>query len=150
MSIRPEYAERLLSGSKRVEFRRSGPKAGIGKILVYATQPVGALVGVLEVVRIQRAAPDVLWKTFNGVSGIERDAFFRYFDGVDVGDALVIGRVWRLMTPVGLLAAGLNPRAPQSFCYVDSELPGRLLGALSTARCGDVRRFSEMSRPTHA
>lgn len=128
MSIRSEYAERLLAGTKRVEFRRRGPKEDIDQILVYATMPVGALVGVLEVVRTERAAPEVLWNAFRGVSGIEEDAFFRYFEGVDVGDALVIGRVWRLKFPVALPAAGLSPRAPHSFCYVDSDLPERLLG----------------------
>lgn len=126
MSIKPEYAEKLLSGLKRVEFRRSGPKARVERILVYATQPVGALVGILEVVATERATPQKLWRRYGAVGGIDRSAFFAYFDGTEAGDALLVGRVWRLETPVSLEEAGLAPKAPQSFRYVESAFVSQL------------------------
>jgi predicted transcriptional regulator len=126
MSIKPEYAEKLLSGAKRVEFRRAGPKGPVELILIYATQPIGALVGVLEVTRVDRGSPDELWRNFGSVGGIEHSAFFSYFSGASAGDALVVGQAWRLNVPVRLESAGLDARPPQSFRYVDDDVLGTL------------------------
>jgi len=139
MSIHPEYAEKLLSGSKRVEFRRAGPKERVDRLLVYATRPIGALVGILEIVKSIRATPLELWREFGPVGGIEKKAFFTYFSGSATGSALIVGRVWRLGCAVGLEQAGLRDRAPQSFCYVEDSLLARL-GALSDYRAGRPRR----------
>jgi predicted transcriptional regulator len=122
MSIKPEYAERLLSGSKQVEFRRTGPKEVVRWILVYATQPIGALVGVLEVAAANRATPQKLWSDFGSVGGIEKAAFFSYFAGAVSGEALVVSRALRLNEPVRLEDAGLPIRPPQSFRYVDASI----------------------------
>jgi predicted transcriptional regulator len=129
MSIHPEYAEKLLSGSKRVEFRRAGPKERVDRLLVYATRPIGALVGILEIIESIRATPRQLWRDFGPVGGIEKKAFFTYFSGSATGSALVVGRVWRLGCAVGLEQAGLSDRAPQSFRYVEDALLAKL-GAL--------------------
>ena len=40
LSIKPEYAEKILSGEKRYEFRRKLCKREIDKIYIYATRPV--------------------------------------------------------------------------------------------------------------
>lgn len=122
MSIKPEYAEKLLSGAKRVEFRRAGPKGPVELILIYATQPVGALVGVLKVTRVDRGPPAELWRNFASVGGIEHSDFFSYFSGATVGDALVVGQAWRLDAPVRLESAGLDARPPQSFRYVNADV----------------------------
>jgi predicted transcriptional regulator len=127
ISIKPEYADQLMSGSKRVEFRRMGPKGPVEKLLVYATLPVGALVGVLEVLSKERATPSSLWKEYGEVGGIKRNAFFSYFDGVTYGDAFVVGKVWRFSCPLPLQESGVATRAPQSFQYIDSKRVERLI-----------------------
>lgn len=127
ISIRPKYTEKLLSGVKRVEFRRCGPRAEVDRLLVYATLPVGGLVGILEVVSVVRAAPGRLWEEYGLIGGIDRDSFFSYFEGAKFGDALVIGKVWRFDSPVPLEESGAARRAPQSFQYVDSDIVNRLL-----------------------
>ena len=48
MSIHPRYAEAILSGQKRVEFRKRRLAPDVTTVLVYATQPVGVLVGRLS------------------------------------------------------------------------------------------------------
>src|SRR5690606_16414773 len=42
MSIRPEYAERILAGTKRIEFRKRPLASDITDVIVYATTPVRA------------------------------------------------------------------------------------------------------------
>lgn len=122
MSIRPPFADKLLGGEKRVEFRRAAPREPIALVLVYATLPVGGLVGALEVRYIDRASPRTLWNRYRDVAGIRRVDFFDYFYGVSAGDALVVARAWRFPRTVALGALGLSAKPPQSFRYVDGSV----------------------------
>src|SRR5690606_2500961 len=61
MSIHPEFADALFEGRKGVEFRRVAPRADISHIVVSSTKPTGAVIGVLEVERVERKSPQRLW-----------------------------------------------------------------------------------------
>jgi predicted transcriptional regulator len=119
MSIRPEFAARLLAGEKQVEFRRRAAARGVTHILIYATSPVRAVVGVAEVERLEQASPRQLWSTFAAVAGIARTDFFAYFAGTSVGCAYVVKRIWSCSPPTLLGRHGLPRTAPQAFQYVD-------------------------------
>src|SRR5690606_26070230 len=119
MSIHPEYAEALLSGSKKVEFRRLAPKEEVGYVVVYATKPVGAILGVLQIDSVERDSPERLWARYRDVGGISFDGFFQYFDGCAQGSALVVKQAWRCKAPMDLHGLGLAGKAPQSFKYLD-------------------------------
>lgn len=119
MSIHPEYAEALLSGSKKVEFRRLAPKEKVGYVVVYATKPVGAILGVLQIDSVERDSPERLWARYRDVGGISFDGFFQYFDGCAQGSALVVKQAWRCKAPMDLHGLGLAGKAPQSFKYLD-------------------------------
>jgi predicted transcriptional regulator len=46
ISIRPVFVQRLLAGTKTVEFRRIRPKVRVGQVvLIYACSPISAVVG---------------------------------------------------------------------------------------------------------
>ena len=107
MSIHPEYAEALLSGSKKVEFRRLAPKEEVGYVVVYATKPVGAILGVLQIDSVERDSPERLWARYRDVGGISFDGFFQYFDGCAQGSALVVKQAWRCKAPMDLHGVGL-------------------------------------------
>lgn len=47
-SIHPQFADLILSGEKKFEFRRIPAKRDIDKILIYATAPVCAVVGEVK------------------------------------------------------------------------------------------------------
>lgn len=126
MSIHPEFAEALFDGRKAVEFRRIAPRSRISHIVVYATRPVGAVIGVLEVERVERQSPERLWRLFGRVGGIERTRFFEYFAGAAEGAALVVRKAHRLKKPVTLSQKGLPRRPPQSFSYLSDETFGAL------------------------
>lgn len=128
MSIRPEFATRLLAGDKRVEFRRRPAARGVTHILIYATSPVRAVVGVAEVERLECASPRKLWSTFSDVAGIERDDFFAYFEGVTTGCAYVVKRIWSC-APRPLGRHGLPKTPPQAFQYVDAKTLNIILNA---------------------
>jgi predicted transcriptional regulator len=121
MSIHPEFAARILSGDKRVEFRRRPAGREITHIVIYATAPVCAVVGVAEVQRIERGSPEVLWNSFRRVGGIDRSKFFGYFAGALEGFAYVLGRAQICAAPIRLGKAGLPVRAPQAFQYLENR-----------------------------
>jgi predicted transcriptional regulator len=126
MSIHPEFATRILTGEKLVEFRRRSPTRAITHIVIYATSPVKGVVGVAEIERLERGSPRRLWNEFGDVGGIDRANFFRYFSGANEGFAYVVRRTWSCASPVPLGSQGLPSAAPQAFRYLD----GRALDAV--------------------
>jgi len=50
LSIKPKYAEMILSGEKKYEFRRAiFKKPGISKVVIYASSPVSKVIGEFEI-----------------------------------------------------------------------------------------------------
>jgi predicted transcriptional regulator len=132
MSIHPEYAEALLSGAKKVEFRRVAPKADVGYVVVYATMPIGAILGILRVDFVDHDSPTRLWRRHGGVGGISNQDFFRYFEG-------------RCKSPLPLASVGLSDKPPQSFMYLDDEAFDTIASAASVVR-RHVRRPAQGER----
>lgn len=126
MSIKPQFAFRLLSGEKRVEFRRRSTAKTITHIVVYATQPVGAVVGVLEVEDLAQGTPRALWRTFSNVGGIKRADFFAYFSGSTTGVAYVVGKAWSCVEARELGKLGLPKVPPQAVQYLNSNMVKKL------------------------
>lgn len=140
MSIHPEFAEALMNGSKRVEFRRVVPKSKVSHVIVYATQPVGRVVGALELGGADTATPSELWSKYQHVGGIPRDDFFRYFEGRETGTALIVRRVLRCREPFPLGAPLFPTRPPQSFMYLEPEALERLNSPDVSERPGQHER----------
>jgi len=118
MPVHPEFAELILAGEKRVEFRRRSFAKKVTHIVVYATSPVRAVVGVVEVIGVRRGSPNKLWSAFAGVGGITRSKFDEYFRGAADGVAYELGRVWLCNNRVPLGRSGLPGRPPQTFQYI--------------------------------
>jgi predicted transcriptional regulator len=133
LPIYPKYAEAILSGTKKVEFRKAYvPNAKW--VVIYATSPTKRVVGYFEVQRIDRSCPKRLWAKFGNVGIIDRDDFFDYYDGIDEGAALVISASWALDTPISMDAIS-SPSAPQGFRYVEHDAWRRLKSNTAKRRC---------------
>ena len=72
LSVKPEYTDRILDGSKRYEYRRKLAAIPISSILLYATEPVGKVVGEVEVIGTVSASPTKLWEQTKKFAGITR------------------------------------------------------------------------------
>jgi predicted transcriptional regulator len=57
LSIKPKYADLILAGSKRVEFRRSWAAQDVSMIVLYSSSPIQKIVGTVEVDEIVIAYP---------------------------------------------------------------------------------------------
>lgn len=121
ISIHPEYAEAILSGEKRVEFRKKPIAQDVTHVVLYATRPVSAVVGVFTVDGQQIGSPDSLWDRFSDVAGIDRTRFEDYFSSHTTGAGICVGDVYRACRQLPLNEALGITRAPQSFQYLDRE-----------------------------
>ncbi len=125
MSIRPSYAEGLLNGSKRVEFRKRRLAHDVTTVLIYATMPVGRVVGAFEVDGYDIGSPSALWERHKAHAGISRSGFRQYFAGHRQAVGILVRDARRLGRPVALTELDPSMRPPQSFCYLELAPWGR-------------------------
>jgi predicted transcriptional regulator len=130
MSIRPEFAAKILSGRKTFELRRVRPRISAGEtILVYASYPVQAILGEFVVSNVIEASPSRLWAITRHRSGLTRRQFREYFQGAHTAYGIEVREVTRLERPVALdkirhTWPGFRP--PQSYMYLSEEDAFRL------------------------
>lgn len=117
LSIKPEYAEAIFRGEKRFEFRRAIFRKPVEVVVVYTTSPVSQVVGEFDIEEVITDSVEGLWGRTHRRAGIDRDRFFTYFAGRDVGYAIAIGSVRRYSQPLDL-SASFGIRPPQSFVYI--------------------------------
>jgi len=131
MAIHPHYAKAILRGDKRVEFRRTRLARDVTHVVVYATTPVKAVVGMFEVEGVDEDSPAKLWSRYRRIGGIGAAAFDRYFAGASRGIAVRVGRVVTFPAPLAVSAVGATASPPQSFRYLTDE---SVAGLVATAR----------------
>lgn len=117
-SIRPKYAFAILSGSKKVEFRRGMLKQDIQYLVIYATSPIQKIIGIVNVATIREDSPRKLWSRYKHVGGIDKIDYESYFEGKEFGCAIEISSVRPLKNPLSLCDVSPKLSAPQSFRYL--------------------------------
>ena len=126
ISIHPRFADAILAGTKRVEFRKVCFKREISHALLYATAPVQKVVGYVEITEIDERSPEALWRRYREVAGIERQAFFAYYRGKVTGVALKVRRPRRLAHQLALGDVQRGATPPQSFVYSTMDVLRRV------------------------
>lgn len=102
ISIRPNFAAAILSGSKTVELRRRIPPLEIGtRLWIYATRPIAAVLGSAITEAIVRGTPDAVWEAYAEQAAIGRDDYDRYFDGAKEAIGISISSV-RAIAPINI------------------------------------------------
>lgn len=119
LSIKPEFAESILNGNKKFEYRKCVFRnKEVKTVVIYATMPVGKVIGEFDIDQIIASEPAELWKTTRKYAGITRDFFDKYFAERKTGFAIAVKNPRRYENPVLLkdLIPGAVP--PQSFRYI--------------------------------
>ena len=120
MSIKPRFVEKIRRGEKKFEFRRVLPRCQeVDTIIVYASKPVGMVVGEITVADYHTYPVAEMWEWAKDKSGLTREEFFRYFHGKENAHAIAIGsyKDYEQPIPLDVLLPGKTP--PQSYCYLD-------------------------------
>ena len=119
MAIHPGYAEAILAGHKRVEFRKRPLAPDVMSVLIYATSPVQGIVGEFTIRRITAGSPAEVWNQFGDVGCIDAEDYDRYYANSTTAYAIVISGIRRFSTALPLSALEPEPTIPQSFMYLD-------------------------------
>jgi predicted transcriptional regulator len=117
LAIHPRYAQAILAGDKRVEFRRASCQRAT-HLALYATAPVQRIVALCWIVNVERSAPSALWLRHSAAGGISIEDFTRYFQATEVGTAIAIGHVAALSRPLALADLDPSLSPPQSLRYL--------------------------------
>ncbi len=137
VSLYPRFADSILSGEKKVEFRKTRMSEEISRVVIYSTSPVKKVVGYFDVKEIVAKKPLALWKEFKDTSGLEFGEYTEYYNGKEKAFGIVVGNVVKLETPLNLEKLGVN-NPPQSFMYLDwRDIEEELIGN----RAGLIQRF---------
>lgn len=119
LSIKPEYAERILDGSKRYEFRkRIHRDSRVNTVVIYATMPVGKVIGEFSIKDVHEHPPKKLWSLTKNHSGISESFFEEYFKDRDVGYAIEVRSVRKYKSPKHIQEFLPSGIAPQSYAYI--------------------------------
>ena len=114
LSIKPQYAQAILDGTKTVEFRKTRIRPSVKIAEIYMSRTIKKIVGSAEVPEIIEDTPENLWERFQEVGGIPKEEFFKYFENKDKGFALLLKKVQTFSED-----KQIKPKhVPQSFCYI--------------------------------
>lgn len=124
LSIKPEYADKIIAGIKKFEFRKHLAQGDIQKIIIYSTAPEKKIIGEVEVVGTLSMKKTPLWEMTKSNAGICRQKYREYFTGCSIAHAYVLGKAKRYDIPKSLLDLKIK-QPPQSFVYVSEKMMDR-------------------------
>lgn len=128
ISIRPCFVEKILSGEKRLEFRRSWAAEPVDKLVIYSSSPTQRIVAAVDVVGVTEGSPTALWELAREKGGgVTRQLIYDYFSGKKTGFAIELTDVHEFESPVDPKKLFKNFIAPQSFRYIDAKDYHRIL-----------------------
>ena len=122
LSIKPKYAQAIISGIKKVEFRKKIFKRPVDKVYIYSSSPTKKLIGYFTFAEIIENSPLDLWARFKDAGSIEKKDFFDYFKDYEKGFAIVIDTVVKFKKGIDPIDFFENFCAPQSYIYIEGNL----------------------------
>lgn len=125
VSIKPEFAEKILSKEKSIELRKVRPHVKTGDyVIIYASAPTMGVVGIARVKQIIEVSPQEMWEQYSQVLGIDKHRYDEYYAGMARAIGIELDSVRALSSPITLnelraVDAFFHP--PQIYRYVTSE-----------------------------
>lgn len=133
LSIRPQYASRIVGGFKTAELRRQRPQAvAPGDVaFIYFSGRERCLAAAFEIEAVVTDDPRRLWTKVGDRSDLGRDEFFDYYKSAERGTAILIARAWLLPSPIDLrqlrkILPGFHP--PQIYRYLAQHECAKIAG----------------------
>ena len=119
LSVKPEYATKILAGEKQYEYRKTIFRRPVEKVYIYASSPVSMIVGEFQIDHILQDSPKALWHLTHSESGVTKAFFNRYFMGKSLGYAIRLKEVVAYPVPISPFRLREDFKAPQNYIYVE-------------------------------
>lgn len=120
MAIKPEFADKILSGSKTFEYRKRVPKQEFDLILFYVSSPIMKVLFQSKIKRILDASPDEVWNETKEKGCVDFDFFYQYFNNKQTAYAIELCDVKQFKVPKSLSEFGVL-KPPQNFMYLHKK-----------------------------
>lgn len=120
LSIHPKFADLIIAGKKKYEYRKVMPNEAISHIALYCTSPIRKVVAIVEVIEELTDTPAKLWKKTSRDGAITKKHFNCYFNGKVYANAFKLGKVTLFDKPMTLTELCVD-NSPQSFRYLSSN-----------------------------
>ena len=104
--IYPVYANQILAGTKKVEFRKK--IINTNSVVMFVTDPVKKAIGEFSIFYQCIASPRELWERYHECGGIELEDFNNYYHGWSYGVGILIKDVIHYSQPRSLDYYGLD------------------------------------------
>ena len=121
LSIRPEFARKILDGTKRYEYRKRAFAKPVERIFVYSSSPTQHIVGEIEVAFVHSAKPSAIWHKTCRQSGIQYAFFKEYFGRRSEAYAIEVASVTIYDSPVDPFVLFSRFTPPQSYMYLHEK-----------------------------
>lgn len=121
ISLKPKYAEAIFTGEKRCEFRKVRFSREVQYLIVYATCPIGKLVGWISIEGITMGSPDEIWEQTSEDAGISHEEFLEYYNGSTRAICIQIQDAHRFLHPIDPRAEQVDFVIPQSYRYLTED-----------------------------
>lgn len=127
ISVKPEFAEKIISGKKTIELRKSAPKKVRKKnhVLIYVTAPIKELWGICKIKNIIKDNPITLWRNHGSRTGITEAQFKEYYKTSQNAYALELEEI-RNFSKYSIELKDLKKAfpdfmPPQTYTYITSD-----------------------------
>jgi predicted transcriptional regulator len=117
LSIKPQYANAIITGEKKVEFRKLTFKREVKKVYIYSSAPEQRIIGYFLIEDIISDSPKGLWKKFKKVGVINEGDFFEYFSNKEIGYSIRIKSVKKFRNQLDPKQIFVDFVPPQSYMY---------------------------------
>jgi len=124
ISIKPQFADKILSGHKHFEYRKKIFQKPIDNIYIYSSFPAKKIVGKFKFSGYIEGSPEEIWTKTHEHSGISAKFFFSYYAGKKIAYAIKIVSLIIFEVPVDPYIKNTAFRPPQSFMYVEKGFFG--------------------------
>ncbi len=125
ISIKPEFVEKILDGTKVIELRKSAPKVNRGDLVIlYSSSPIKAISGTCKIEEIVTLSPALLWRRYSHILGIDRKRYFDYYEGKEFAVGIILKDIKKSKSEISLSKLRQkfsNFHPPQTFRYFDSK-----------------------------
>ena len=130
ISVKPEFAEKIIAKEKKIELRKVKPHVKIGDyVIIYASSPMKSVIGFGMIQQIIETTPEQMWRKYSSVLGIDKPRFDNYYDGKARAIGIKIQEIQEI-PPIhleNLRSVTPNFQPPQVYRYVSNGDICRLL-----------------------
>ena len=124
IAVKPEYANKLISGEKDIELRKTKPHVQAGDYaIIYASAPAKVVLGYGKIKRIILCSPQEMWANFSSRLGIKEQDYLMYYKNSNKS----VGIEFEMIKPINpislteLRRVDPNFHPPQIYRYVSNE-----------------------------